>query len=276
MNKKTNVSKFRKNILKDSEEAEAGRNNLLESTEILFLDSTVGNAAGDKNYKRLFFGMEAAKATELGYKLTKRGYFEAAESPSAINTARTLKNFLKEIGYSNETIILELFSGTGQTAWAFAKEGFRVRTIEQHVFTHECARQNLILAGVANMVECINDDGVAILNEAIARKANYAAVYLDPPWNGNYKYNLLQPFSLQHTNPPSNELIEQAIKIAPIVVFKAPQTIDIREIRTIGKILCCKTIIHYQNIQNFKQELNQATVYFIKNKVGFEIEFISL
>jgi len=126
---KTELPQFRTKILGDSEEMDVGRNEVLSAEMVAEFDLSLGQLTGYDNYKRQFFKMDAVKAVELGYKLTKRGYFEAAESPAAINTAKTLWKFLMEIGFDNDKLILELFTGTGQTAWAFTQEDFLVKTV---------------------------------------------------------------------------------------------------------------------------------------------------
>jgi hypothetical protein len=55
----------------------------------------------------------------------------------------------------------------------------------------------MALAGLASVVEYHLGDGPATLARAVDRGRRFSVVHLDPPWRGNYQYDLTRPFMLE-------------------------------------------------------------------------------
>jgi len=254
-----NRKEFRQNTMGDE------TNNTLRSTLLLpsQVDEYVFNLGG-KDFYQVFFDMDLKKALELGYKISIKSFFEFTGSLAMKYTATYVKEILNaEFGEKDHVTMVDLFTGTGQAAFGFAKAGFCVTAIELDETTFQCAKENLRLSGVTN-TKVLHKNALDFLDEVAAKGDKFSVMFLDPPWNGKYMYDLRTPFLLEYTQPYAKDLICQSLELAPIVVLKAPQNISKKQIHALGDALCCRTHIQYQKMPQYPDELNHAVVYFIK------------
>jgi 23S rRNA G2069 N7-methylase RlmK/C1962 C5-methylase RlmI len=161
-----------------------------------------------------------------------------------------------------------LCTGIGQSAYSYAKAGFHVKSIENDRMTYEIAIHNAKQSGLASQIECILGDAPAALSEAVETKAGYAVVHLDPPWSGNYDYDLSKPFRLEHISLNIPSLVKEALKVACLTVMNAPHNVDVMEIQGLTRELGCRAIVQYQYIEEFPPCFGQAPVYFFRTHTG--------
>lgn len=248
---------------------DAGKDILLTEEEAILL----GQVKGGPGFQRIMFGMKVGDAIRSGYRITRKGYFESTGTAAADNTSQVLKELLDD---NDELPLLEPFGGIGSNTWSFASHGLRVAVVEKHQFTYDCLVNNITQAGLTEKVITLPGDGDFFMKSQILSGSRFSGVYLDPPWNGSYKYDLSKPFRFENMDPNADLLIRAAIEIAPVVSLKVPQNIDTDEVRFLGENLGCGTMVHYQNVEGRIREFTQATVYFLRNMEGHTQEQISI
>jgi len=99
-------------------ETDKQRNILLSIEDARQLNQSISNRIG-LNYERLFFGQKITDALAHGLEITRTGYFEATESPAALQTGATLLLLYKKLRSQKKMKVLDFFAGTGQMSWAF-------------------------------------------------------------------------------------------------------------------------------------------------------------
>jgi len=264
---------LRDSILGDeSQDEDNGRNILLTEEEAIHF----GELKGGPDFQRIFFGMKASDAIKQGYQITKKGYFESPGSIPALHTAKFLKELFESLGRQEPIRLLDVFGGIGHSAWAFLRYNFSVHSYERNPFTYSCLINNLDVAGLIGNSVIQLSNGVATMNELASLGNKFDAVYLDPPWNGKYKYDHSIPFKLTDTTPPLSLLFRDALKTADIVIAKVPQNIDLQELlgeSTIGKF---RVLVQYQNVEGRRPEFCQASVYAFANGSGIDTQVVSL
>jgi len=267
---KNYAKKFREEILSNQKEM-TQRHTFLLPEQVDEFNLNLGGSS----YYRIFFGLPLKNALLQGYKISVKGYFESTDSPIIEYTAVTVKNLLEnELAYTGVLDVVDLFTGAGQAAYAFAKNGFVVTTIELDKQTFIYATKNIIKSGVK--VNSICDDARVFLSIAEKQKKQFTVIFLDPPWNGKYKYNLAEKFYFSDTDPNAEELIKRSLSLALVVVFKAPINLDHEQVKNLASKLNCKAIIQYQYMKNYEPQHNNVMVYFIRNNKGFLIEHVSV
>ncbi len=239
-----------------------GRDHLIDSTKIQFVSETFAKFLG-KKYERLFFGQPVTTAMRQGFRLTYRGYLETVESPTSLATVDTTIRLLSKDSNSRLEV-LDLFLGMGQMSWAFCKNDFHVTGIERHKNTFAVASHNLSHSGFRNRSRFILDDAVSRLAHFKRAKRSFNVVYLDPPWDGSYKYDLDLPFRLCDTNPNLDFLIEQSLEVTSLVVVKFPLNVESKSIEhfLLNSLHPLEATLEYQLIEGFPMEMNQCTCYF--------------
>lgn len=265
---------FRRSVLEDSGSDIENRHSLLSEEQALsFLKESGGN-----EFSKYFFGLPMVQAIALGYKISRQCFFETSHSPAVITTARTIKRILAEIGYAGEQAVADVCMGTAHYSWGFAGEGFKVDATEKDTFTFEYAKHNLRLAGVDNRVRAENTDALSSIERARSAKRQYAAVFLDPPWNNTYDFNLAKNFRLEHTEPSLDMLVTVSNPLAPVVFFKAPPTLDVEQAVGLGRVLGCGALVQYQHMRSYVSgKLRQIImVYFIEGSNGHTTEYIEV
>ena len=239
------------------------RDRILNLADVVNFNHQVEGCVGTP-YERQFFGMPLSKAIASGYQITARGYFDATESPIAIHTAKMLRRLSCAEPGHQELHLLDLFAGTGQTAWAFLQEGFHVESAELDPIRTLVAYQNLNRSGLAKRWTLNHEDAVSVLKTRIAAEMRFDAVYLDPPWAGRYDYDLHREFRLEDMAPSGMELLEMALRLSDVVGIKCPQTISLAQVELLCRELQLWGKLEYQEVAGFPRELNQATIYFVK------------
>ncbi len=220
----------------------------------------------------LFWGKPLKLAIRDGYQVTVRGIFECTEQKAAIDTASDLKDMLSRETRLPKLRVLDAFAGTGQNSWAFAQEGFEVLAFENQPVSCACFVNNLDISGLSASIEVVYDDVVTFLKSKQAKEAGLSAIYLDPPWNGKYKYDLDKPFYFSYTEPPMDQLVIDSLDIVPIVILKAPQNIHLDSIKSFAQSLGLGAKIVFQDMHQSQPGLNQATIYFTKGVISGIIE----
>lgn len=264
----TQIEGFRRNILTTKKDR---RRIMLQPSHVKFIEDEFVNGS-----YRKYFGMSLTEALSKGYQLPVLSVFESTNEPAAIHTAKTLNILLDQIRFTDQRKILDGFTGSAECSWAFFHAGFSVTTVEMHDFTHMLVEQNLKLAGIADNIKSIKADTTFFLKEAVKNNDTYASIYLDPPWNEKYDYDLTKTFILAYMTPTPQDLLIESLKVAPLVALKVPVNIDKQEIKELGKLLKCQIIFHYHEVINYPPHQNAAVVYFIKGKNGYSEEHISL
>lgn len=219
---------------------------------------------GGKDFYQIVFDLDLKTALEKGYKISVKSFFELTSSIAMEHTALYCKKVLMEqFGSADNLSMADLFTGTGQAAFGFAKSGFKVTATELDDSTYQYAKNNLHLSGLKDTT-VLHMSALDFIQNALMKKEQFSVIFLDPPWNGKYTYNLHEPFLLDYTDPNAKDLIRQSLQLAPIVVLKGPQNISEEQVRSLGNELHCRTVIEYQKMANYPDELNHAVVYFIK------------
>lgn len=252
-------SKFRTNILTENNTNKINSRHIFLSPEQV--DEFNIKLGGDDFY-RFFFGFPLKTALINGYKISIKGYFESTDSPVMEFTACKVKDILlNQINYAEPLTVADLFTGAGQAAYAFKKSGFSVSTVELDRITYEYSCENLSRAGLD--VLSYHGDACEFIKKAKEKHSNFSAVFLDPPWNGSYQYDLSKPFYFSNTEPDAEELIRESASLAPVVVFKAPVNMHKGQVLALGKALDRITLFQHQRTPEYKDEHNNAMIYFI-------------
>lgn len=261
-------SEFRKAILGNNEAQDLStRHKLLNAEQAIVYQRQLGGA----DYHQIYFGFPLEDAIRRGYKISMKGFFEMAPAHQLLDTAQTTRRLLLDVlNYQGLWNAADLFTGSGQAAWAYARRKFSATAVELDEFTHQYAKDNLALAGVGDRVNSIHGDALDFL--AKAREKSHAAVFLDPPWHGRYQYDLTKPFSLSDTEPDTRELVQKSLRVAPLVAVKVPQNISQGQVRLLGEQLNCNTYIRFQDTPSYDPKFNLATIYFIEGGSQFSTE----
>ena len=204
-------------------------------------------------------------AIENRFKISEKAFFETTHSQAMEATAKTLKEILIGLAAEPDLTMADLFTGTGISAWAFAKEGFKVEAIEKDEFTAKYAEENLIRAKVKDKIELINTDALDFIKDAKKKKRHFGAISLDPPWNGKYDYNLEKPFFLEYTEPQLDKLAESVNDLTDVILFRIPQNIDLEQVYALGDKLGREVIVQFQDMEGiYPQTENTGVVYMVK------------
>lgn len=256
-----------------SGEKETGRDTLLTVAEALKLDKQV---SGGKAPRLFFDNLPVWQAIQRGFQMTLKNYFEGSEFPAAAHTVTMISKLRRDLPPASPLpIVLEPFGGTGLATQVFTRGGYYVLATELNETTHHVAVHNLTLAR-ANNYERILGDGVALLKKRAANQEQVDVVFLDPPWNGKYKYDLAGDFELSNMEPDGRFLVETALKVAPIVAIKTPQNISVSHMFQLAKELGVGVRVERQNIKNYPPEFCPATVYFIRGSTLQEAEKVTV
>lgn len=254
-------AQFRAKLIGDEgKNPNAGRDRLLKISEAERFQQLLH---GEKS--SFFWGMPLTDALKRGYQVTPRGIFESANQRATLDTAIRLSTLKNSANTNNSAItIVDAFVGTGQNLWAFAMLGFQVRGYEKDTFTFATIQNNIRLASLTDQARIINGDYF----EQPVEFQEINALYLDPPWNGNYKYDLDKPFYFHDTTPPADQLVEKGFQTASIVMLKVPQNIDVPSIEDLSRRLGVSAHLDYQDTHPENMALSQATVYFQRGQGG--------
>lgn len=253
--------KFRKNILSENNSDEINSRHIFMSPEQV---DEFNLRLGGNGFYRIFFGQPLKVALNNGYKVSIKGYFESTDSPVMEYTAAKVKDILlSQINHKDPLTVVDLFAGAGQAAYAFKKSGFFVSIVELDSITYKYSCENLSRAGMD--VTSYHRDACEFISKSKENNNNFSAVFLDPPWNGRYQYDLSKPFYFSHTEPDAERLIRDSESLAPIVVFKAPLNIHKDQVWALGRALGRITLFQNQRTPGYKDEHNNAMIYFIKD-----------
>jgi 16S rRNA G966 N2-methylase RsmD len=266
--------KFRLKQTSNKISAKKTADHILDLTDISHYNSNMSANLGVM-YERIYFGMPITQAVETGYKVTCYGYFDSTESPSALNTAETIQSFLPKRVNGTKHRILDMFCGTGQMSWAFIKHGFSVTAFEKSKLRYLICNHNLTHAfevKINKRLDFTLCDGVDSLKNLQKENVMFDAIYLDPPWANNYNYNLGKPFFLEDMDPDGYELVKLALKSSRLVALKCPQNISINQLRKYFMMDNVSIEVHFQNIKNFPDSMNQVTIYFKKEGELFNLK----
>lgn len=262
------LQQFRQEALNDEL---GGRQTLLTIGDVAEFQAEL---IGD--HTKLFFGMPISQAVEEGYAVSRRSFFETSHSPITQITARTTSDLLASISFQGERKVLDLFAGTGHNAWAFSKEGFRVDCIEQNAFTAECTRVNLALAEAQELTNVLNTDALSFL-QTLPKNNQYAAAFLDPPWNNAYNHRVDRVFSLRSTQPRLDEVttaLARCKRPFPLIVFKVPQNVDMDEVYAHCENLGYGAFIQHQVVGSYQEDrpTGVINVYMSQQLRGLQAE----
>lgn len=255
--------KFRQGLIKQEKGLTNDRHVLLTTEDAIRFQEGFAGAG----FVKYFFGLPMPDAIRNGYKISRKGFFEATHSQSMTDAARTLKKILTEIGSDPVERVVDLFAGTGISAWAFANEGLRVEAIEKDEYTARYAEENLSRAGVRNTVDLYHTDAVKFIKDAKKKKRHFAAISLDPPWNGMYDYDLNKPFFIGYTEPRLEKLAKSINNLTDVILFRIPQNVSLEQVYRLGKELGREVIVHFQDMEgNYPKTENTGVVYLVKKE----------
>jgi hypothetical protein len=147
-------------------------------------------------------------------------------------------------------------------AYSYAKAGCRVQAVDNDRTTVDIATSNMALAGLASVVEYRLADGPAALASAVNTDRRFSIVHLDPPWRGNYQYDLTQPFLLEDLAVNVEELVGQGLDRARLVVLNLPHNALSSQIAELAVLLGCNALVQYQYVSDFPASFGQAPAYF--------------
>lgn len=247
-----------------------GRDEILDfghKKEILAYCAEMGSKFNCANYQRFLFGHPIDTSLAQGYWLSIRALRETTPHACAQETAIFAGQLSARLGYacpSDPTTVLELCTGIGQSAYSYAQAGFRVKSVENHKITCDIAIHNIQCAGLVHQIECILADAPETLNEAAKENTHYSVVHMDPPWGGHYNYDLNKPFSVEYISLDVPGLIQQALRVADVVVLNMPHNLDNIEIQNLAQAFGCSAVIQYQHISRLPRCFGQAPVFFFQ------------
>jgi 16S rRNA G966 N2-methylase RsmD len=247
---------------------EAGRDVILTGNHadaVLAYCRAMGSRFGAPDYMRYFFGLPVNEALLSGYEMTQRALRETTPHAIAQEIARTALEFLSRLNGGREErdgIVLDIFAGVGQMAYSYARAGCRVQAVDNDRTTADVAVHNMALAGLASVVEYRLADGPATLASAINAGRKFSIVNLDPPWRGNYQYDLARPFLLESLAVDVQELVRLGLEGAGLVVLKLPHNVLPSQIRDLAAFLGCNAVVQYLYVSDFPASFGQAPVYF--------------
>jgi 16S rRNA G966 N2-methylase RsmD len=252
---------------------EAGRDIILSGDHadaVLAYCHAMGSKFGAPGYLRYLFGLPINKALLSGYLMTQRGLRETTPQACAEETARTALQLLSGLngGREEDRSVLDIFAGVGQMAYSYAKADCHVQAVDNDRATVDVAVHNMALAGLASAVEYHLADGPATLASAVNADRRFSIVHLDPPWRGNYQYDLTRPFMLDVLAVNVEELVKLGLESARVVVLNLPHNALPPEIRDLATQVGCNTLVQYQYVSDFPASFGQAPAYFFGRSRG--------
>lgn len=122
----------------------------------------------------------------------------------------------------------------------------KIVAIEWDPDNYEKLKRNLDARGIADRVETLNMSAVDYFD---GTPPGADLVYMDPPWGGrDYRRVDDLPFLGKPKNTPMHKVINDALKIAPIVVAKVPYNFDYLSLeRRLDGVVASVVRIHYPN-----------------------------
>jgi predicted RNA methylase len=253
---------------------EAGRGVILSGDHadaVLAYCHAMGSKFGSPGYLRYLFGLPVNKALLSGYLMTQRALRETTPHACAEEIARTALELLSRLDGGREEeegSVLDIFAGVGQMAYSYAKAGCRVRAVDNDRTTVDIAVNNMALAGLASVVEYRLADGPATLASAVNTDRRFSIVHLDPPWRGNYQYDLTRPFMLEDLAVNVEELVGLGLEGARLVVLNLPHNALSSQIGDLAALVGCNALVQYQYVSDFPASFGQAPAYFFGRSGG--------
>jgi predicted RNA methylase len=254
---------------------EAGRGVILSGDHadaVLAYCHAMGSKFGSPGYLRYLFGLPVNKALLSGYLMTQRALRETTPHACAEEIARTALELLSRLDGGREEeeegSVLDIFAGVGQMAYSYAKAGCRVRAVDNDRTTVDIAVNNMALAGLASVVEYRLADGPATLASAVNTDRRFSIVHLDPPWRGNYQYDLTRPFMLEDLAVNVEELVGLGLEGARLVVLNLPHNALSSQIGDLAALVRCNALVQYQYVSDFPASFGQAPAYFFGRSGG--------
>jgi predicted RNA methylase len=225
----------------------------------------MGAKFGSPGYLRYIFGLPIDKALLSGYLITQRALREATPHACAEEIVRTSLELLSDLDGGREEedgSVLDIFAGAGQMAYSYAKAGCRVQAVDNDRTTVDIAVHNMALAGLARVVEYRLADGPAALASAVKTDRRFSIVHLDPPWRGNYQYDLTRPFMLEDLAVNVEELVGLGLEGARLVVMNLPHNALSSQIGDLAALVGCNALVQYQYVSDFPASFSLAPAYF--------------
>jgi 16S rRNA G966 N2-methylase RsmD len=224
----------------------------------------MGSKFGCPSYVRYFFGMPVNEALQSGYRMTQRALRETTPHACAQEIARTGLEILSHLdgGDEEEKSVLDVFAGVGQMSYSYAQAGCQVQAVDNDRTTVDVAKHNVALAGLASVVEYRLADGPSTLAVAVSADRRFSILHLDPPWRGNYQYDLTRPFSLEGLAVDVRELIRLGLQGAHLVVMNLPHNALSSEIRDLAALAGCNVLVQYLHVADYPPSFGQAPAYF--------------
>jgi len=235
-----------------------------DADAVLAYCRTMGSKLGAPGYMRYLFGLPVNKALLSGYLMTQRALRETTPHACAEEIARTALELLSRLdgGDEEDGSVLDIFSGVGQMAYSYAKAGWRVQAVDNDRTTVDIAVHNMALAGLARVVENRLADGPATLASAASTDRRFSIVHLDPPWRGEYQYDLTRPFTLEALAINVQELVGLGLRCARLVVLNLPHNALPSQIGDLAALAGCNALVQYQYVSDFPASFGQAPAYF--------------
>jgi 16S rRNA G966 N2-methylase RsmD len=226
----------------------------------------MGSKFGCPSYIRYFFGLPVNEALQAGYRMTQRALRETTPHACAQEIARMSLEVLSRAYSGNleedDWTVLDIFAGVGQMAYSYGRAGYHVRAVDNDRSTVAVAMHNIALAGLSSVVEYSLADGPETLAAAVNSDRRFAVVHLDPPWRGNYQYDLTRPFRLEGLAVDVRELIKLGLERAQLVVMNLPHNALLSEIRDLAASAGCNVLVEYLYVADFPPSFGQAPAYF--------------
>jgi predicted RNA methylase len=247
----------------------AGRDVVLSGSHadaVLGYCRAMGSKFGAPGYLRYIFGLPVNEALLSGYQMTQRALRESTPHACAQEITRTALEFVSCLNDGREEEedrnVLDLFAGVGQMAYSYAKAGCHVQAVDNDRTTVDVAVHNMAIAGLTGVVEYHLADGPAALASAVNAYQKFSVVNLDPPWRGEYQYDLARPFLLESLAVDVQELVRLGLEGADLVVLKLPHNAVRSQIRDLAQLVGCSAVVQYLYVSDFPASFGQAPVYF--------------
>ena len=236
-----------------------------DADAVLAYCRAMGSQFACPGYLRYLFGLPINKALLSGYLMTQRALRETTPHACAEEIARTAFELLSSLDDGREKedrSVLDGFAGIGQMAYSYAKAGCRVRAVDNDRTTVDIAVHNMALAGLAGTVKYRLADGPGTLASAVKTDRRFSIVHLDPPWRGNYRYDLTRPFMLEDLAVNVEELVGLGLECARLVVLNRPHNALSSQIGDLAALVGCNALVQYQYVADFPASFGQAPAYF--------------
>jgi hypothetical protein len=231
----------------------------------------MGARFGCPNYERYLFGLPIDKALSAGYLITQRGLRETTPHACAEETARRALELASQVdGTHNDDrpTVLDIFGGVGQIAFSYAGAGCQVHAVENHLRTFEVAVANTKVSRRDGLIDYRCDDGPATLATAVGETRRFTMVHLDPPWRGNYTYDLTSPFRVENLAADVPELVRLGLRVAAVVVLDLPHNLVPMEVRGLAAQTSCRVLVQYQDVADFPPQFGLAHAFFYRSATG--------